>query len=209
MNAHSRSLGAPAWRKAPPAACTVAVARGLDDVMQAIAIRSAVYMSEQNCPYAEEFDGNDFAGATHLIARIGGEPAGCLRLRWFSDFFKVERVAVLPKCRGAVVALELIGAAIDLGGRKGYRRLLGHVTPDLVGYWRRNVGAAPRAGRHPFRFSGVDYVEMEFDLPDAADRLTMDSDALVLLRPEGDWDQPGVLERRGPGLAMAHAGAAA
>ena len=31
-------------------------------------------------------DGNDLAGATHLIARIGSQPVGVIRLRWFCDF---------------------------------------------------------------------------------------------------------------------------
>ena len=39
-------------------------------------MRSAVYIGEQECPYEEEFDGNDLA-ATHLIGYVGNEPAGC------------------------------------------------------------------------------------------------------------------------------------
>ena len=198
MTAHVRSINAAVGRASPATVCAVAVARTLDDLAQAIAIRSAVYMAEQRCPYAEEFDGNDFAGATHLIARLGAEPAGCLRLRWFADFFKVERVAVLQRYRGAVVARELISAGIALGSRKGYRRLCGYVTPDLVDYWRRHVGATPRNDRGAFRFSDVDYVEMEFALSPVPDALNMDSDPMVLLRPEGDWDRPGVLERPTP-----------
>jgi predicted GNAT family N-acyltransferase len=80
----------------PKAAIAVSVARTLDDLMQAMAIRSVVYMGEQLCPYDEEFDGNDLAGATHLIARIGSQPVGVIRLRWFCDFAKLERLTVLP-----------------------------------------------------------------------------------------------------------------
>ena len=199
MNAHVRAIapsaagGAPAPRGGP--ACEVSVAHTVDDLLQAVAIRAAVYMAEQDCPYAEEFDGNDFAGATHLIGRVDGAPAGCLRLRWFADFFKIERVAVLPRHRACGVAVALMQAAIQLGGRKGYRRLCGHVTPDLVDYWRRRIGTTPRPGRAGFQFSDVDYVEVELRFQPAADALHMDSDPLVLLRPEGDWDRPGVLER--------------
>jgi GNAT superfamily N-acetyltransferase len=199
MNAHSRSIAQPIWRENPapdgPSLCTVAVARTLDELMQAVAIRSAVYMAEQHCPYAEEFDGNDFAGATHLVAHADTEPVGCLRVRWFADFFKIERVAVLPLHRGGGVALALMEAAIALGGRKGYRRLCGHVTPDLVGYWRRRIGTTVRPGRPSFCFSNVDYVEVELELPPAPHALDMNTDPMVLLRPEGDWDRPGVLER--------------
>ena len=84
----------------PKEAVSVSVAHTLDDLMQVMAIRSVVYMGEQLCPYDEEFDGNDLAGATHLIARIGSQPVGVIRLRWFCDFAKLERLTVMPHCRG-------------------------------------------------------------------------------------------------------------
>ena len=82
------------------AVTVIVVARTLDDLMQVMSIRSVVYMGEQFCPYEEEFDGNDIAGATHLIARIGSQPVGVVRLRWFCDFAKLERLTVMPHCRG-------------------------------------------------------------------------------------------------------------
>ena len=36
--------------------CTVDVARSMEHMMQAVAIRAVVYMGEQQCPYGEEFD---------------------------------------------------------------------------------------------------------------------------------------------------------
>jgi hypothetical protein len=56
----------------------VRVARTMDDMQRISVVRALVYMSEQDCPYDEEFDGNDLAGATHLLAEAGGEPlAAC------------------------------------------------------------------------------------------------------------------------------------
>ena len=63
---------------------SIRVAASLSDLMQVVAIRAAVYMAEQECPYDEEFDGNDFC-AMHLIGSIGDEPAGCMRIRFFAD----------------------------------------------------------------------------------------------------------------------------
>ena len=174
---------------------TIDVARSLDQILKVIALRAIVYMSEQDCPYSEEVDGNDLAGATHLIAESGGEPVGCLRIRWFADFFKIERVAVLPSHRKEGIAAALMAQAIEIGSRKGYRRLCGHVSPHLLDYWGRNAGVRARPGRPRFSFSGIVYAEVERDLPKASDALTMDSDPLVLLRPEGAWDRPGPLER--------------
>jgi hypothetical protein len=62
---------------------SVTVARSFEDLSRVISMRSAVYMSEQECPYEEEFDGNDLS-ATHLLGYVGDEPAGCLRIRFFA-----------------------------------------------------------------------------------------------------------------------------
>ena len=172
----------------------VTVARTLNDIMQVIAIRSVVYMSEQNCPFSEEYDGNDFS-ATHLIARVADEPVGVVRLRWFADFAKLERLAILKDHRGRNATFALIDAAIEISSRKGYRTMLGHAQPRLVPFWIRKYGVRVRPGRPEFLFSDYPYTEMEFDIPPHEDRLTLDTDPMVILRPEGDWDRPGVLDR--------------
>src|ERR1700739_1083626 len=88
-------------------AITIRIARDPSDLMLVTAIRSAVYMAEQDCPYDEEFDGNDFA-ATHLIGYVGSEPAGCLRIRHFADFAKIERLAVRHEFRSTRLAFKLV-----------------------------------------------------------------------------------------------------
>ncbi|MFI4933144.1 MAG: GNAT family N-acetyltransferase [Caulobacterales bacterium] len=179
----------------PRAAVTVSVAHTLDELMQAIAIRSVVYMGEQTCPYAEEIDGNDFAGATHLVARIGREPVGVVRLRWFCDFAKLERFTVLDAYRGAAVARALLKAAFDLAARKGYRRIMGHTQVRLAPVLMRLGRVSVRADRPTFTFSDHEYVETVRELEPPADAINFDTDPLVLLRPEGQWDLPGVLDR--------------
>lgn len=179
------------WRRGEHEACIV---RSIETLIQAAAIRAIVYAGEQHCPLTEEFDGNDFAGATHLIVTRRGEPQGTLRLRWFADFAKVERVAVLADARDGDAARLLIRAAVDLAARKGYRRLIGHVESALIPYWKRALGVRVREGRPRFRFSDRDYAEIELLLPARANAITPDTDALVLLRPEGHWDEPGVLD---------------
>ena len=179
----------------PRVAVTVSVARTLDEVMQALAIRSVVYMGEQACPYDEEYDGNDFAGATHLIARVGGEPVGVIRLRWFCDFAKLERFTVRNTCRGGAVPRALLSAAFDLAARKGYRRIMGHTQSRLVPVLMRLGGVRVREGRPTFSFSDHEYVETVKELEPPPNAITIDSDPFTLLRPEGDWDRPGVLDR--------------
>ncbi|HVN01756.1 MAG TPA: GNAT family N-acetyltransferase [Caulobacteraceae bacterium] len=179
----------------PREVVTVSVAHTLDEVMQAIAIRSMVYMGEQLCPYEEEIDGNDFAGATHLIARVGREPVGVVRMRWFCDFAKLERFTVVPAYRGGSVPRVLLDAAFELAAQKGYKKVMGHtqkrLAPVLMRYGRVKV----RKDRPAFVFSDHEYVETVRDLEPPKDAVTIDSDPMVLLRPEGAWNKPGVLDR--------------
>jgi predicted GNAT family N-acyltransferase len=160
-----------------------------------MSIRSVVYMGEQFCPYEEEFDGNDIAGATHLIARIGNQPVGVVRLRWFCDFAKLERLTVMPHCRGGTVPRALLDAAFELAAKKGYRRIMGHTQVRLAPVLMRLGKVKVRTGRKRFTFSDHEYVETIRELTPPDDAVTIDSDPLVVLRPEGAWDRPGVLDR--------------
>lgn len=193
MNAPLRKL-TPAHPYFENNALQVSVASTLNDLMQVIALRAIVYMAEQTCPFEEEYDGNDFAGATHLIVRRCGEPVGVLRLRWFADFAKLERVAVRREERGRTATLALIRAAIELAERKGYRKIIGHAQARLVPFWKRQFGFSPRNGRPAFAFSDHEYVEMERELSPPANAVDIDCDPMMLLRPEGAWDRPGVLD---------------
>ena len=200
MNAPFNALSANALSAKTPASrvgggLSVVVARTLDDLMRVMVVRSLVYMGAQACPFDEEFDGNDFAGATHLILLKHGEPIGVVRMRWFEGFAKLERLAIRAEYRGGCGLMLLSRAAFNLAERKGYHRLMGHAQSRLVPYWTRYFHGRVRAGRRPFAFSDYDYVEMEFDLQPPQDAITIDSDPMVLLRPEGEWDRPGVLDR--------------
>jgi predicted GNAT family N-acyltransferase len=172
----------------------VSVVRTFDDLAQVQTVRSLVYMGDQACPYDEEFDGNDLCGATHLLLRCGREPVGVVRLRWFGEFAKLERLAVRREHRGGPALKILCRAAFELAARKGYRRLIGHAQVRGEAFWRRYFKGRPRAGRPVFTFSGYAYREMEFDLEPAGAPVGLASPPMVLLRPEGDWDRPGVLE---------------
>jgi len=170
----------------------VRIARGFDDLLMVYAVRSAVYIAEQECPFAEEFDGNDHC-ATHFIGFIKGEPAGCIRARFFHDFVKFERLAVLKKFRKSSLAFELCSSAVDLARRKGFRRLYAHSREGLEGFYER-FGATPMGSDRKLSFSGVNYTEMLLEIEPSQDAITLDSGGYVILRPEGDWDQPGILE---------------
>jgi predicted GNAT family N-acyltransferase len=171
----------------------ITVARSFDDLAKVIAIRNSVYIGEQQCPYDEEYDGNDLAAA-HLLAYIGDEPVGCLRLRFFADFAKFERMAIRKEFRKSRAALMLTRAVFQYCQKKGYRTLYGHSQKRLAGFWER-FGFRVMEGSKEFVFSDFDYVEMVADIPPDPEAIALGSDPYVLIRPEGRWHMPGILEQ--------------
>jgi predicted GNAT family N-acyltransferase len=171
----------------------IKVARTLNDLMQVIALRAAVYMAEQDCPFGEEFDGNDFCGV-HLLGSFDDEPAGCIRARFFADFAKLERLAVRREFRRSSLAFDLVRAGIELCRVKGYRKIYGHAQDRLVPFWKR-FGARPVEPKRPLAFSDFSYTEMLLETEPHPDALSLATDPYVLIRPEGEWHRPGVLER--------------
>lgn len=179
-------------------AIEVRVAHGMDELMMAFAVRAAVFMAEQSCPYSEEFDGNDLC-AVHLVAFQNGEPAATLRLRFFGDFAKLERMAVRREFRGGPIAKAIISNAIAYLSRKGFTTVTGHAKEGLERFWTFNTrshggGFVPMPGAGVVEFSGLRFTPMSLTLARSEDRLVAGSDPVVLNRPEGDWDRAGILE---------------
>lgn len=178
---------------AKPGEIGVTVARTFEDLNRVVAMRSAVYIGEQECPYEEEFNGNDLA-ATHLLVYVGDEPAGCLRIRFFADFAKIERLVIRKEFRMTRAAFHVVRAGFKLCQKKGYRRVYGHSQTRLVNFWGR-FGFRVMEDRKPFVFSDFDYVEIVADIEPEPDAVTIGIDPYVIIRPEGRWHIPGILEK--------------
>jgi predicted GNAT family N-acyltransferase len=169
------------------------VAATPDQIAKIFAIRAAVFLSEQNCPYEEEYDGNDFC-ATHVLGLADNHPAATLRIRFFADFAKIERLAVMPKFRNTLIAKLVVEKGIEIARRKGYRALYGQAQKRLVHFWSR-FGFKPLQKNMPLVFSDHEYVEMSAELKPHQEAITMMSDPYLIVRPEGAWDVPGVLDQ--------------
>ena len=186
---------APLYDSYPSATSTfsVTVVRSADDLARVMSVRSAAFVGEQACPYEEEFDGNDFS-STHLLGFVNNEPAASIRVRCFANFAKAERLAVRPEFRRSRLAFVIVKAAHELCRVKGYRRIYGHAQKDLVDFWSR-AGGRPFPGAREFTFSDHSYVEMMSEVPPHPDAITIGTDPYTIIRPEGRWHAPGVLER--------------
>ncbi|MBI2254953.1 MAG: hypothetical protein HYU58_10075 [Proteobacteria bacterium] len=175
----------------------VSVIKDMGALMQAMAIRSAVFIGEFGCGHDEEFDGNDFS-ATHIIAKVGGEPAGTMRLRYFADFVIPERLAVLPAFRkgrygerGVAYALATYG--FRLARMKGYRRFIGYSVLGLEQFWDRvamaSGGKVDRFGDHPIECSGSTCVGVFGSLEPMAGAIHPREDYHVLTACEAEIPQ--------------------
>jgi predicted GNAT family N-acyltransferase len=171
---------------------TVEVVRSMDEMARVMAIRGAIYMGEQRCPFEEEFDGNDFS-ATHLLCHKDGEPVGCMRIRYFADFAKLERLAVRHEGRGSGLAGRILDAAIDLCRKKGYSVLYAHSQKRYLKVWESR--GFKRMGARDLVFSDFDYVEVKLETEKHPQSITLSDDPYVIIRPEGRWDTPGILEK--------------
>jgi predicted GNAT family N-acyltransferase len=186
------------WKRTRPTGpattrrATIKIARSLEDLMQVVAVRSAVFLTDQACPYEEEFDGNDFC-SLHFIAMVGNEPAAALRARYFGDFCKLERLAVRQDFRRSRIAFQIVQAGIEHARKKGFRRIYGHAQDRLVDFWA-HFGAKPLPKNTKLVFSDFSYTEMVIELEPHPEPITMDSDPYLIIRPEGDWDDRGILD---------------
>ena len=164
-------------------------------MLQVYAVRAIVFVNDQQCPFAEEFDGNDFT-ATHVIAYFGDEPVATMRIRFFADFVKFERVACRKEYRKHQVAVHMVRYAMDLCSQKGYTKIVGHIEKRLMRFWKY-FGFVERPDsdeRERLVFSDRAYCEAVCDLDPHPETVDMDSSPFVLNRPEGEWSKPGVLD---------------
>src|SRR5215469_9350894 len=144
MTATARSIGGEP--------VTTRLCSRMEDSLQAFAIRAACFIGELDVPFSEEFDGNDF-GATHIIAYVGEEPVGAVRVRWFQSFAMPERLAVIQRFRGHGIGQLLLERVRSLAQSRGCNVLYAQVLPRDIKYWEKygwrrlipeEVGSGPK-----------------------------------------------------------------
>jgi GNAT superfamily N-acetyltransferase len=171
---------------------SVKIARDFEDMAKVIAIRASACFSDPQHLYAKHFDGNDFS-ATHLIGHVGAEPVASLRIRYFAEFARIERLTVRPTHRRSRIAFRMVKAAFAFCRDKGYRRLSGVAREEMVPFWSLFGGSVSKA-KEPIFIYGLPHFEMSIEFPEQASAVSEHSDPLVLLRPEGRWHEAGYHE---------------
>lgn len=187
---------------------SVRIARTPDEYAMAMAIRAAVFLGEEDeITYQDEFDGNDQV-ATHLIAFVGDDPAGVIRIRWFADFARYERLGVRRRYRSYKLLKTLVRAAMELSRQKGYRIASGKARGDaVVRFWERQGGHV--CGEPELMHRGT-LVPIFLPIPHSASQPTISASLLgnhafevMLSDPEGGWNFHALAQSPRPVVHMA------
>jgi predicted GNAT family N-acyltransferase len=170
---------------------TIKLASTSDEMMQCFMLRAAVFMGEQQCPYWEEYDGNDYT-ASHLILYVDGEPAASIRVRWFAGFAKLERAIILKRYRSYGLFLPFVNWAKEFCRKKGYPKAYLHGQRRLWPIFEKD--GFRKVDDKVFHFSDHEYGAFACDLEVGENAPTVTTDPMVLNRPEDKLDMPGILE---------------
>ncbi len=166
-----------------------------EQLLHAYAIRSICFMEEHGVKAQQTFDGNDYQ-ATHMIVYSGDEPIGALRIRWFKDFAKIERMAFREAYRNTHVLKMFVDFVFNHVARKGYDKVIAHAQPKYARLWRILFGFKKAEGKAPFCFDGhgEPYIELVKELTPPLDAISVSTDPVVMFRTEGFWDAPSEYE---------------
>lgn len=168
----------------------IKIVQNEEERLKAFVVRSIVYIHEQNCPYGEEFDLNDFS-ATQILGQIAGEPVLTARIRYFGGFAKLERLAIRPQYRGVGYGHQLLKFMLGFCREKGFQNFYLHAQERLQtfyeGYGFKRVGDS-------FAFSDHGYIEMVASLDLSNPGVPFGQNPMFLNRPEGAWDCAGPIE---------------
>ncbi len=124
------------------------------------AIRTRVFIEEQNCPPELEWDEHETT-SRHLIGLVDEEPMAAARWRtvWYEERLvaKLERFAVLPEYRGKGYGRDLVADVLRDAYLAGFGDCMLHAQRHLEDLYRsfgfETVGA-------PFEEAGIAHVTM-------------------------------------------------
>jgi len=130
------------------------------DWENARAIRTRVFINEQDCPPEEEWDGHDET-SRHVLGRVDGTPVATARWRAVPHgeaiVAKLERFAVLPEYRGDGHGTTLVRFVMNDARRAGFDTLLIHAQSHLED-WYADLGFESTS--RTFEEAGIPHVEM-------------------------------------------------
>jgi len=163
----------------------IKIASTLKDLTNAFSLRKEIFVEKEGVPDYAEFDGNDLS-ATHVLAYVNEKPVGTIRIRYFKDFVKFERICVVPEYRKTNVAGLMVETASKFCALKGYDTAYWLCQKALIDRWSQ-IGAFPIKGCEPSAQHGMVLTAMGYKLPEANKRIDIMTSPEILNKKEGEW----------------------
>ncbi len=167
----------------------VDIVRNLKDLLQAFDLRREEFVKKQKVPEHLEFDGNDFS-STQILAKDNGKPIATMRIRYFHDFVKFERLCVIPEYRKKNIPEKIMDFCAQVLKEKGFDKALFFCRPELVKYWKSH-GCIPVQGMPDTEAEGMKLCPMSWNFSQKGDFLEIKTPASFFLADEGKWKQSG------------------
>jgi predicted GNAT family N-acyltransferase len=120
-------------------------------------IRYLVFVQEQNCPVADEFDAYDTV-ASHILVYKDDQPIATARWRNVDGIAKFERICVLQSQRKNGVGKVLVEALEERARKRGLQKAMLHGQTQAEGFYHK-LGYITGSG--PFMEDGIPHVRME------------------------------------------------
>ncbi len=119
-------------------------------------VRENVFVRGQHVPLARERDGLDNA-SKHAMVLLGGKAVGCARIRFIGGKAKLERIAVLARCRGTGLGKKLMAYLLSYCRRRKVRKIVMHSQHYVKGFYEK-FGFRQKGGI--FMDAGIKHVEL-------------------------------------------------
>jgi len=132
-----------------------------EQLREAFDVRMEVFVKEQGVPADIELDEYDDSPAScrHYIVRSEGETIAAGRYRAYEPgIAKMQRIAVVKRCRGAGVGTFLLKAMEDEAKEEGYRAAILDAQCSAEPFYQR-LGYET-VSEEPFLDAGIPHVRM-------------------------------------------------
>ncbi len=119
-------------------------------------IRKKVYVEGDKIPQHLEQEHDEVA--FHFLYLLNKKPVGTIRIRFFGERAKLERLSVLEEFRGNGIGIELINHSIEFCKKRHMKNIMMHARIYLKNYYSQ-LGFVPVG--QPFLEAGIEHIKME------------------------------------------------
>ncbi|GAB4073974.1 GNAT family N-acetyltransferase [Barrientosiimonas marina] len=138
----------------------VKVVETAEEKQQAFAVRTTVFVDEQQVPADEEIDAYD-EEAIHLLGYDAGSPVAVGRVRFADSLGKLERICVLKQQRGQSLGTQMIQAMETIIKNAGYTEAQLNAQTHAIHFYKR---LGYHAISEEFMEAGIPHVAMSKQL---------------------------------------------